>query len=727
MRLPMDLSQWGMLVVRSLVQQVPAIEPYVQMAKVQEADPEGNGYGIVPLTGGFVPFVVRNFELKPIDLLITVENGEQKFKALTEPNMVLAQGGVGMGDPVTQPVPGLQEDQALDMMGPEAEGSGFKRIQNPTSTSTVRPVKMASADYDLVELFLKEASSYGDGTLRYVVERFKDDLMQVVSSEKQANHKEPEVVIIEPLTVNGEKLANFVVDGLRAEINVGIKVAAGGLRELGLGHEIPTIARGELVIYDKRPVEKKAGLWNHETGRPHDCPASVVIKEPGWYSKGGQKYRFFRTMYLDGKPCSYMLGVSPAGFCFNRMEMGFAADAVPSTELANYYRLSSLHLGDTCFVMNEKTGEASVPFVVRGSTALPNGGYKLIAEPLMGESPTVTLTFGDNNHPYAIGPAEVAFPKFGWTVFSIKGKKTEPTITEGEPWGKPICVTIVKGGGVFEIREGKHPAFTGLTRGQVVYQLMTRYRMSSDQALAYIQQIATYTATPLKVVPVEQPVNAAVDISLQQQAATKYACLLWDFVKKAAEATKKKTEKVNPNKEPGRENVDLDSDKSGPNREVEDEGPESGPPEAADGTDMAADMPTEGGAGAPAGQQPGAAGMPPGQAQANFGGPGGLAAMDPNGAAIMPDIPFMQDVADTITGYAMGIFTPDELGQIYTQLIDKLADVEDLAGRVLLLVRLGKVDIITENEAKRLLDESDKFRSALLNADMLLKGVASAA
>lgn len=116
--------------------------------------------------------------------------------------------------------------------------------------------------------------------------------------------------------------------------------------------------------------------------------------------------------------------------------------------------------------------------------------------------------------------------------------------------------------------------------------------------------------------------------------------------------------------------------------------------------------------------------MDPGES--GMGPPGAMMPTPSSGAAIMPEIPGLTEIAEQLASYAMGAFSPDELAEMFSKLIDDLAEVQNIAGKLLMLVRLGAVQFITEQETKRLFEEADRFRSSLLNANMLLKGIGMA-
>jgi len=705
MRLPMDPSQWSTLIMRMLIGRFPTLEPHIQLVKTLDQDEEGNAHGIVPLgTGGaHIPFVIRDFEIKPMDTLIVIENGEERFRNLSEANALLAVGGIALGDPVKKLPPGIVSDQELHMLAPRWSTFG-RRIPPMNVLGTTQPIKLA-ADRKLsviaFEELLKAARDIDPGLPAYIAAQYRDILMGL-SPRKEAGH----VTVLDPrpdgtadLIEDGAKRASVPIGELAAELRGRLPNAQDLIAKLAM--------RDELVVHDGRT--EKTGAFGYVV-RNHD--PEVAIREPGWHRTGGRLVRTLRTRHLSGEPATYWLQLAEGAHDFSRYACGAKAPAADSERLGAFYVPAELKGGELAFLLWHKSGEASVPFKVKERHDFPDGTCKLIVRPLLGPNATETLVFGNNQHAYRLGPGEIALPRSGVGAFKLPPRKIGDLATAPND---RVRVRIFKGGGTFSVVEDKRPATEGLTRGMLVAMLMHRYGLDPDTAIRYSRMATTFHAPELHVVPHETPQDP--DQPDDQKQAAKLAVLLWDLTKKAdgsatfrelvkralAEAKKTPT-KLDPtipeavlsllqlkkayaeddrrHPSSGTAPVDLDPGRSGPNRKENGPAGPSGP------------------------------------------GPVAMGPMD-QGAAILPDIPFMREVSDTLTGFATGSFTPAELSEIYQGLTHKLLDIQDLTGRILTLARLGKIDFVTESEAKRILDEADRFRGTLLNADMLLKGMAS--
>jgi len=728
MRLPLDPAQWGVVIAQQLNQQFPALEPYVQFVRILENDEEGNAFGVVALTGAFVPFVVRSFDLKPIDLLMRMEDGESRFCRLTEVNATMAVGGVGLGKPVEKLPPGAQGDLAMSLMPPYSGmfGAGRRRGR-PDVMNMTQPVKLATERLGdgarlAVETLLGKAAC--EGLDEFLVERHLDDMVALMDRCKAASLKPfATAVVVDP---SHRDTATITADGQTSDW-ISIKAAAEFLASCGHDPAAHVVAlmKGLPIILDFRDKSAFgiAGDYEQMYPRPKDEPCAQSVNEPGWYAVHSDalegRLRAFRTTYLDGRPCSYMLAAMEDGHAFDQWIYATPSPSTSSEELHQFYQPSSFKPGEVAFILCEQTGEASVPFTIRGFTELPGGCFTLVVAPALGYQATETLRFGDNKRPYRLSQSEIAFPKTGYMIYRLQPKRIDLNPMRGQYPGpnieaqpKKTEVRVLRGGGLYSIQEAGRAVSEGMARGPLLAQLMNRYGFSPEHALEHLRQVDIHVARPFKAILTEEPLRKEASLASEPLAL---ALLLYGVVKSAAQRPASEGEEK-----------DLSPDKSGPNRKTSEPPKESGPggPDANRAVQEA-----------PAGQAPsgppGQRGAAPGMPNASNGAPGapgvpGAAAPGADfGAGIGPDIPFFAEVADELTSMAMGLLGPDEMAAMYSTLGNQLEDVQDLAGRILLLVRLGKIPFITENEGKRILDESDKFRANLVNAQMVGRNAAA--
>lgn len=646
MRVPIDPTQWGMIAIQKLVSALPSIEPYIQFAKIIHQDENGNGLGLIPLQDGsaFVPFVISEFSLKPIDTLISMAEGEEKFLNLSESNVMAAIGGVGLGAPIQKLPPGVSQDQGLNMFPPYGMGGALNmgRRGRPDVAGGVTKSSSEITHPENLERFLKMAQDQDRELAAILARVYRVDPIKVAEQNSMLLEPRGDEVAV---YVNGEKQASLTL----REANV-------FLGELGASDRLPTLMSGEWTVLGGT---KQASAFSPVSGgkRPVKTPGEMnrpsdpFIKHDGWYRVGDERVRVFRTVYLDGRPCGVLLGVARTGYMFQRDMVGTPI-APPDTEmLKGFLAQAKLTPGMMAFAVNDITGEATIPFQVLAGSS-DDKRVVLTVAPILGAHPSVRLSFGANKTPMAIDIDEIAFPGKGWTIYQLKPQRLDCNMLHVQA-KRPVLVRILKGGGVFSVKEGLHTPYHGLNRGQLAHMLMNRYGLDPDSAIHMVRQAEQYLESEFYATPNEE--KESMSPAFHPEAAD-LSIRLMRVVKLAA---------------------------SGPNREVQDPG--------------------ESGMGAPGNMMPGPT---------------------PNtGAALMPQIANLTEVADMLASYAMGAFSPDELGGMFAKLIDDLAEVQNLVGKLLVLVRLGAVQFITEQETKRLFEETDRFRSSLLNANMLLKGI----
>lgn len=680
MRLPINPAQWGAYIIQTLLQQLPAAEPYVQHTRILGSDAEGNGYGLVGVGDrAVVPFVVRSFELKPMDILITYVEGQPRFSALSEPNLMYAFNNITLGDAVDKIPDSVDRDVFLDMMPPYVNGQGWGRSRRgPAGVfSSSTTVKLSHQIFVMPEDKLKalHAALKKEAAEDYVLPlQYALALAPArteISAVKAASTAPEKIITLDPRP-SGEVEALVNGQGERVEM----KVAAEILRHANQAECISDLMRGELVVLDLRGSQVKEarsadpmrigfadGRRTHRHPDAADLAARkgrvMEVKYPGWYDidccerDRPLMMRVFNTTYLDGKPCGYKLAVGQEGYVFESSRCWSADPSVPpsNVELRRFYQRAHLAPGELCFLLNHATDEASIPFTIVSRTTLPGGNTALQVCPIGTQNfndDVVTLTFGDNRHVYRLSMTEIAYPKDGFSVFAVRPERLRCSHEPLLPRRSGAMVRVFKGGGVWSLSENGRPPLTGLTRGQLVTHFMQRYGMTVDQAMDTLADL-----TQLKYDRFE----ASVTEELEQvphvvlDAPIKLAMSLWRLVKSAND----------PNMA------------SGPNAPVGQVG-ESGvgaPPMNALNT---------------------SAGIPP-DAAANF-----------------------QEMADILVGYASSEMPEQEMLALNIELVNLLTQLQDQISRLLLLVRLDKIKNMTEMEVSRVLRESDKFRGVLINS-----------
>jgi hypothetical protein len=679
MRLPINPAQWGAYIIQALLQQLPMAEPYIQHTRILGSDPEGNGYGLIGIGDrAVVPFVVREFELKPLDVLITYVEGQPRFSALSEPNLMYAFNNVTLGEAVDRIPDSVDRDVFLEMMPPYVNGKSWGNSRRGpfgvySSLQTVKLSHQILLQSDAWLANLKDAikqASEADHLLpfQYALQHAagRTDYRQVKAASG------PEKILTLDPRPSGE--VEVLVNGQGER--VALKTASELLRHADQADCIPNLLRGELVVLDMRSSQVKEarsadpmriGFADGRRMHRHPDAADLAarkgrvmeVKYPGWYDidcceiDRPLMMRVFHTTYLDGKPCSYKLAVGQEGFIFEPSRCWSADPSVPpsNTELRRFYQRAQMVPGELCFLLNHDTDEASIPFTIVSRTTLPGGGTSLQVRPLASQNfndDVVTLTFGSNRHVYRLSLTEIAYPRDGFSVFAMRPEKLTCAHEPALPKRQGAMVRVFKGGGVWSLSENGRPPLTGLTRGQLVTHFMQRYGMTVDQAMDTLADLTQLKYDRFEVSVREELEQVPHAVSM---APIKLAMSLWRLVKSAED----------PNQA------------SGPNTPVG----QAGEPGTAQ---------------LPAGVYNTSAGVPP-EAAAGF-----------------------QDLADVLVGYAASELPEQEMLALNTELVNLLTQLQDQLGRLLTLVRLGKIKNMTEMEVARVLRENDKFRAALINA-----------
>lgn len=712
MRLPTNPAQWGAYITQALIQQFQIVEPYVQYCQALGGDAEGNGYGIIPVNNTVIPYVVRAFELKPFDTLITMSQGEPKFMYLSESNLMVAFNNVTMGEAVEQLPETITEDVFLDMVPPyAAAGNSFggnTRRPAPGVQRSYQRVKLSGMLLDLedaqVATIYDAMKSAAEGTAGFA-------MLQTLAAARENTHLFAEL----PTKVAGTDGVNKLVTvdpRPSGEVQLGcngryetvaLKTAAAFVKAVN-EQDFPRLLAGELLVYDYRPGYKQAaqadpGKVGYFDGAPYKAQTVYAdelqrrafgsrahfgqFKFPGWYdtARNGQTHprtaRVFNTKQLNGKPSVYQLVVYEDGYAIHPQTSGVmhAPSTTPKEdELMRYYRKAQVRPGEVCFLVYHETDEASVPFRINSVNHSPTGVTTLQVTPLMpikDMAHMLTLSFGGNKHTYVISPSEIAFPQRGYTIFSLQPNDVTRSVgMDGFPGAAPtVHVKVFKGGGLYRLQEQNTAPSEPLTRGPFVQYLMSRYGMSADTALKTLDDINSYKYDRFVAAVHDQPNARVIAIA---ELPMKLAMDLYTVVKAAAGLMNDK------------QSTPAVMREAGSNQE-------SGPGSAA-GIGTMNSTPAGSGRGAPNGLD--------------------------TSAGVPPQLEGVAAIADSLLGYATSLIPDDELTEMNQTLMNLLDEAENLLGRLLLLARMGKLKYLTELELQRMFRECDKFRANLVNVSV---------
>lgn len=714
MRLPLNPAQWGAFILQALIQQFPTVEPYVQYTQALGSDVEGNGYGIIPVNNTVIPYVVRSFELKPFDILIATKQGEACFSYLSDPNLMAAFNNVTMGQVVNQLPPTIDEDVFLDMLPPyAAAGKGFGNSRRPAPgvQQGYNRVKLSSHILDLeddqvdqVFAAMKVAcAEHAIYAMQYTLRAARDTADIGVTTKAASLSPVNKLVTVDPRPSGDVQL------GLNNHFEtVSLKTAATLVNAI-TAEDLPRLLAGEMLVYDYRPGYKQAaqsdpGHVGYFEGAPykaqtvyadnaqrrsyHQRAVCAPLAFPGWYDvplredTHPRTCRVFNTKQLNGKPSVNQLFVFESGYSLHPVTS--AVPHAPSTtpvddRLVHYYRKARVAAGELCFLVYHETDEASTPFMINSVNISPAGITTLQVTPITpirDMAPVISLSFGKNQHMYVLSPSEIAFPQKGYTIFSLHPRElTNEVGMDGfmpPPGTFPtVHVQVYKGGGLYRIKEQTSAPSEPLTRGQFVQFCMTRYGMDADIALKTLDDINSYKYDKFVAAVMDESRHSALPMLHEP---FKLAMDLFGVVKGAAGLMNSGSGTTPASMRGGSTN-------SG-----------SGPGSSDGVVGDTNSAPIGSGRGAP-NELDTSAGVPP-QVE-------GVAA-----------------VADTLLGYATSTLPEDELSELNKNLITQLEESQNAVGRLLLLVRMGKLKYLTELELQRMFRECDKFRANLINVSV---------
>lgn len=684
-KLPLDQAQWGYYVQSFLIQKHKALEPNIVRVQILDQTPEGITFGFVVLTRGVVPFIIRNGDLQPMDILLsTDESGELSFQSLSDRNLYAFLGGIPIGDPAaTNKLPD-GTNPAINYAGTPGMFGGRGRNGMPGGAlfSANTPVKLAAlaieaAKIEDIENLLKVASDAG--VHEAVVDRYKDALKTAVYAHKQASETAPTRLAMEPKYDAGLAIEKIACYTDRGNSELTLKQAGDFLRSLSDDHErqLADLYTGKSVYWSSRE-----GV-NISSGQ--ERAPEVRIVDPGLWLMNDQPAKVWKTAHLDGRPCNYLLAATQKGYSFATNLSGRAFEGDSSDDvLQTMFRRSSLRQGELAFMVNDKTQVASVPFRVLRST-VSGDVLDLEVDPILGLG-HLRLTFTNTEAPYEAETGHWLFPNRGYQFFSLNDEHQEPCIHHD--LGAKKTVQIVRGGGVYKVLESGGHAWGPHTEAQLMLALGERYDLSATAlhalvAKAKTEGVARFTAETMPEVKVAssahpEAIKLACDLLSLGATCAQNEAWFEDAQGRMIDALGKQAAAPMPGAGRPGETV-----------------PQPAPPTASGPNRPEEQNPAQSGVGAPGMMDPGA-GIPMG--------------MDPPG---------LQEISDYLIAAAMGMTPPEEMQAVYTDLVAKLTEAENMLGKILLLVQMQKADFITYSEVKRVLDEVDKFRATLMNAGML--------
>ena len=710
--LPADPLVWGQDIMAELITRLPAIQPYIQEARVVYHDEEGNGLvlAILQFQNGkaFVPAVVKEWKLQPMDIIMYKEQKEVKYRYLSERNLVNTATFVGMGTALgsksTLGLPasavGLNLTTPAGGMGgrmgmPSYGYSRSKVASDEYNFDIAPPITPTSAFVAYTQQFIKDNTTYWKNSKS----------ASIVSPEEIQTMSRYAVLVMNPEGKN-ELYSDRGMDGVElTDDQVGRLFEASDPDPYERSVKSASyLSNGVRMLGNIIPRTSNIQLNYTPDYIDSDIPEPVLPVNEGVFMSNGQvSYVHPRITYLDGTPYSYALVVQPGGFVLTKDLSGFHFIQAPTSATLSKEDLlpqavaEKLIPGSIITLADGKANTLSVPCKVLLTTKTANN-ILIRVQPLFGDVSPLNILFyrGTERKLDPLNP-EVLLVPFTETQILLLPKfqkqlgQKDPT--EAHERGKLHVIEVSQGGGHrYTIKEDGHWIGKQLNYGELAFRLIRRYGFDDVQAAKIIKSLnferrkqfsVKYFLDEATTVAVPTGEIRDVDKLLARKTAT-VAQGLFEIDKT------------------------IDSDVIALSNELDDElGFLYEKYAANDNTDPQSQTNADKGGNGPSGA------APPNNGRPQF--------MD-MAAKQTPVAKDTQEVIDLLTFYSLGKFRSEESTEVLTRLEESLKEAEGYLCKILLLTQLGRVPGHQYADVKVLLSDLDSYISSIVSSRVLLRG-----
>ncbi len=702
--LPADPLVWGQDVSAELITRLPATQPYIAEARVVYHNEDGNGLVLVILQfqngRAFVPAVVKEWKIQPLDVMIYKEQKDIKYRYLSERNLINAATFVGMGTPLgNKHGLGLPASAVGINLSVPAGGMGGRMGMPSYSYSRS---KMASTE--------APALPTSNAFAAYFANWAKDNctFWKQGKTASAISPEEIQAVSRYAILVQTPEGAHELYSDRSADAMVLTDEQAGEL--FGAASADPYERAEKTASYLSNGVRMLGNVISRMSNIQlnytpdyvdSDIPEPFLPSNPGVFMSNGQvSYVNPHMTYLDGSPYSYALVVQPGGYVLTKDLSGFHFIQAPESATLSKEDLlaqvvpEKIQTGTVITLIDGKSGSASVPCKVLLSTRTANN-IMIRVVPLFGDVGPVNILFyrGTERKWDPLNP-EVLLVPFTETqihVLPTYVKALGEIDMRKQERGKLHVIQIYKGGGHrYTVKEDGHWIGKSLQYGELAYRLIRRYGFGDAQAAKILKGLETERSKQFSVKyfldeasTVAVPTGEVTDV--EQLFARKVAGLaqgLYDLDKTVS------FEVIDAGNE-------LDNQLSFVLKS------------AADETNSAATnnatTPDNTGVGATT------------QARPQF--------MD-MAAKQTPVAKDTQEVIDLLTFYSLGKFRNDEATEVLTKLEQSLKEAEGYLCKILLLTQLDRIPGHQYADVKVLLSDLDSYISSIVSSRVLIRGAA---
>jgi hypothetical protein len=658
----------------------------------------------------FVPSVVKEWKLQPLDVIIYKDRKEVQYRYISERNLINLATYVGMGSEKPTGMNGISAQGAGLNMTVPAGGMGG-RMGMPTYGSSLS--KSATEEFEDYIASISPALIPTLGFIAYAQKCAAETTDFWKSSQELTN-------IINPAPINPVSRYNLIVktdegthklytDRSEDPVVLSDTQLASVLEE---AFPEPFERQQKAASYIHEGVKLLGNVMSREGNiRMSYSPdyLDTAIPEPVLPHNEGivlfhkqVTYCNPKVTYLDGTPYSYALAVQPGRFTLIKELAGFHAINTPDgshltkEDLMPQAHPDRLMRGQVVTLYDGRDGTTTIPVKVLHVSRTPNN-ILIKVQPLFGPVEPVNILFyrGQIKKFDPLDPSVLLVP-FVETQIMVLPRYAEEGFVDptnsivGEP-GKMHTIVIQKGGGnLFALMEDNHYVQKRFDYGSLVYRLIRRYGFGDAQAAKLLKSLnverskqfevkffldeATRVAVPTGKVTPEERNLAQKFASIGQGLYTANSGLSTDDIRSADEL-----------------NIKLEFFVDSIEKEAADEKPQQGQNA----------------------QQAG-----PANPTAPQSGRPGFMDMAAKQTPVAKDT---QELIDLLTYYSLGKFRGDEAGEVLTKLEESLKEAESHLCKILLLTQLGRVPGHQYSDVKVLLSDMDSYISSIVSSRVLLR------
>lgn len=697
-RLPSNELEWGGHIIAELTGRLPDIKSFISDYRTLVNNNKGTAIGLVTLQGSraFIPVIIREWKLQPMDLIIAKIGKELNYRFLSKRAILDLLVTSSLGRPVARPGAGGVGDVYLNVFSPVGGTNSYS--SNPFQGMSMSNMKSASYFRQLHEVIKSK------DLMKYASE----ELAEISTPLEQPETKPSYILLSKAASGKYELFSKDHSEG----VEVPEKDVANILASLDVEERIEKAASLERDMYSiiGSFYPRKGNVllkFERQDARPGTHPDRVMPAHEGVFMvDDGPIYINPRVRYLNWEPCNYGLGVGLGYFTLSKEFPDFTANPAGESSLPSKEELivqaRDTQIGKKYAILDEKNQIISVPFELVSKTIDEKGNVAFQARQVFGPTGVVTVCFVDGlEEPVTNSDYMVYYPSFHSRVICIPDEYKEKINTEGTNHFDGYINVKVKGDGVTFtfIEDGRHTST--MTQRQAVFKLMHRYGFSLEQALNFLKEVPMQLEMSFMVRNIlsDRSVVASLNEKAQPDMEEKRGVgKLLDIMGKAASVSESFNKDFGPisliEKLQSMNNSFSDSITKAANQDSQEQGPQTSDP-----PNNAPDQRAQ-------------------QQDAQMNNPS--AGLFERLVTISPIEKNTRDVIDLLLYFYSGRLRSNEGNQLITQLYSELKEVESKLGNILLLTQMEQMPEQSYDEIRNLMSDIDNFVTSMASTRVLI-------